>query len=38
MMDEVFASIDKKAKSSIILNLSDEVLREALQKTIVKGM
>ncbi|KAF3657618.1 hypothetical protein FXO37_14816 [Capsicum annuum] len=38
MTDEEFDSLDKKARSSIILNLSDDVLRKVASKTTVKGM
>ncbi|KAH0655443.1 hypothetical protein KY285_030325 [Solanum tuberosum] len=38
MMDLEFAVIDKKAKSGIILNLSNEVLREVSAESIAKGM
>ncbi|KAG5594906.1 hypothetical protein H5410_036138 [Solanum commersonii] len=38
MMDLEFAVIDKKAKSGIILNLSNEGLREVSAKSTAKGM
>jgi len=38
MTDEEFAMIDKKAKAGIILNLSNEVLREVSVETTAKGM
>ncbi|KAM3338113.1 putative protein isoform X1 [Capsicum galapagoense] len=38
MTDEEFDSLDKKARSSIILNLSDDVLREVASETTAKGM
>ncbi|KAM3397845.1 hypothetical protein P3S68_001359 [Capsicum galapagoense] len=38
MTDEEFDSLDKKARSSIILNLSDDVLRKVASKITVKGM
>ncbi|KAF3668075.1 hypothetical protein FXO37_09705 [Capsicum annuum] len=38
MTDEEFAVIDKKTKSGIILNLSNEVLHEVSAETTTKGM
>ena len=38
MKNEEFAEMDKKARSSIILNLSDEVLREVATETSAKAM
>ncbi|KAF3630196.1 putative protease 2-like [Capsicum annuum] len=38
MTNEEFAVIEKRAKSGIILNLSNEVLREVSAETTVKGM
>ncbi|KAL3514411.1 hypothetical protein ACH5RR_027128 [Cinchona calisaya] len=38
MSDEDFANLDKKAKSGIVLNLSDEVLWEVASETTAKGM
>ncbi|URE00942.1 Nodulation protein [Musa troglodytarum] len=38
MSEEDFTGMDKKARSSIILNLSDEVLREVATETTVKSM
>jgi len=36
--DEEFVVVDKKAKEGIILNLSNEVLREVSVETTAKGM
>ena len=38
MTNEEFAVIEKRAKSGIILNLSNEVLREVSAETTTKGM
>ncbi|KAF3654697.1 hypothetical protein FXO38_15017 [Capsicum annuum] len=38
MTGEEFDGLDKKARSSIILNLSDDVLREVASETTAKGM
>ncbi|KAL3524832.1 hypothetical protein ACH5RR_013204 [Cinchona calisaya] len=38
LSDEKFANLDKKAKSGIVLNLSDEVLREVASESTAKGM
>ncbi|URE17036.1 KH domain-containing protein [Musa troglodytarum] len=38
MSEEDFAGMDKKARSNIILNLSDEVLREVAMETTAKSM
>ncbi|XP_075108699.1 uncharacterized protein LOC142180384 [Nicotiana tabacum] len=38
MTDEEFAVIDKKAKAGIILNLSNEVLREVAAESSAKGI
>ncbi|CAL9133325.1 unnamed protein product, partial [Musa textilis] len=38
MSEEDFAGMDKKARSIIILNLSDEVLREVAMETTAKSM
>ena len=38
MSKEELAGMDKKARSSIILNLSDEVLREVATETTAKSM